>query len=105
MAVPGLGCCAGFSLVVADMLLIAAAFLAVEHRRARGLSSCGSPALEHRLGSCSLPALERWLGSCGSLALEHWPSICGSPALEHRLSSCGWPTLGHMGSAVTARQL
>ena len=61
MAVPGLGCCAGFSLVVAHMLLIAAAFLVGEHRRqgtwaqqsrragarARGPSIRGSLALGH----------------------------------------------------------
>ena len=48
MAVPGLGCCAGFSLVVAHMLLIAAAFLVGEHRRqGTWASSRSAPALGH----------------------------------------------------------
>ena len=47
LTVLGLGCCAGFSLVVAHRLLIVVASLAADH----GLSSCGSQALEHRLNS------------------------------------------------------
>ena len=70
MTVLGLHCCAGFSLVVAKGsyslvavhgLLIAVASLVAEDRlegmqasvvSARGLSSCGSQALEHRLSRC-----------------------------------------------------
>ena len=72
MAVPGLHCCAGISLVVESGgyslvavrgLLTVEASLVVEHRLwgtgtsvvvARGLSSCGSQGLEHRLNSCGM---------------------------------------------------
>ena len=54
----------GNSVVVVLGLLTAVASLAVEHGLwgartsvVRGLSSCGSQALEHRLGSCGLVAL------------------------------------------------
>ena len=74
MTVLGLHCCAGFSLVVAKGsyslvavhgLLIAVASLVAEDRlegmqasvvSARGLSSCGSQALEHRLSSYGIQA-------------------------------------------------
>ena len=67
-------CAGGFSLVVASegyslaevcRLLIAIASLVAEHRLSgaratvvvlRGLSSCGSQALEHNLGSCGAQA-------------------------------------------------
>ena len=70
LAALGLPCRAGFSLVTASQgysefavcgLLVAVASLVSEHRLqgtrasaavARGLSSCGSQALEHRLNSC-----------------------------------------------------
>ena len=60
LAVLDLRCCAGFSLVVASRLLIVVASLVAEHRllatwasgvAARGLGSCGSRALGHRLNS------------------------------------------------------
>ena len=67
LAVLGLHCCVGFSLVVVSRgyslvevhwLLITTAPLAVEHGLqgasvvgAHGLSSCGSQALEHRINS------------------------------------------------------
>ena len=72
-AVLGLRCCAGFSLVaesghcslvaVHGLLIPVAASLVAEHRpqdtravvvAARGLGSCSSRALEHRLDSCGL---------------------------------------------------
>ena len=54
----------GYSLVVLHGLLIAVASLVAEHRLqgawasvvVRGLSSCGSQALEHRLCSCGAQA-------------------------------------------------
>jgi len=61
LAVLGLGSCTGFSLVAVCGLLIGVASLVTEHGlwgdwpsvfAARGLSSCGSPSLEHRLSSC-----------------------------------------------------
>ena len=61
MAVLGLHCCAGFSLVAALRLLIVVASPVAEHRlqglrasvaAAHGLSSYGFWALEHRLNSC-----------------------------------------------------
>ena len=61
MAVLGLGCCAGFSALAAlGATLVAVTSLVAEHRfqslqaavvGARGLSSCGSGALEHRCGA------------------------------------------------------
>ena len=58
--VPGLHCCADFSLIAVHRLLTAVASLVEEHIqgvRASGdvvhrLSDCGSQALEHRLSSC-----------------------------------------------------
>ena len=47
---------------------------------ARGLSSCGSRALERRLSSC---------GAWASVVAARGLSSCGSRALERRLSSCG----------------
>ena len=61
MAVLGLRCCAGFSLIKVDGLLIAAALRIATHGLlvmeasavvARRLSSCGSEAQELRLSSC-----------------------------------------------------
>ena len=43
----------------------------------RGLSSCGSQALENGLSSCGSQALENGLSSCGSQALENGLSSCG----------------------------
>ena len=66
LAVLGVHCCAGFSLVAESGgytlvalrgFLIAVASLVVEHHsRSRGLSGGGSWALEHRLGSCGAQA-------------------------------------------------
>ena len=73
----GLCCCEGFSLVAVSWggrgysltvvlgLLIAIALLVAEHSRwaarvsvvaGHGMSSCSSPALEHRLNSCGTQA-------------------------------------------------
>ena len=53
LAVLGLCCCMGFYLAAVHGLLTAAASLVVEHWALgqAGFSSCGSPALEHRLNS------------------------------------------------------
>ena len=54
LAVLGLCCCAGFSLIAVSGLLIAEWLFLLQSpdpRRA-GFSSCGSRALEHRLRSC-----------------------------------------------------
>ena len=66
LAALGLRCCTqafsscgepGLLFVVVHGLLIAVASLVVEHGlQARGLSSCGSRALEHRLSSCGAQA-------------------------------------------------
>ena len=61
LALLGLCCCEGFSLVVVCGLLIAAASLVMGHRLwgigasvvvVCGLSGCSSQALEHRLSCC-----------------------------------------------------
>ena len=61
LPVLGLGCCTGVSLVAVCGLLTGVASLVTEHGlwgdwasvfAARGLSSCSSPSLEHRLSSC-----------------------------------------------------
>ena len=53
LAVLGLCCCVGFSLVVVCGLLIAVASPVAEYRLLEhmGFSSCSSPTLDHRLGS------------------------------------------------------
>ena len=64
LAVLGLPCCAGFSLVVASRaysLVAVYRFLTAEATGTwalgcKGFSSCGSWALEHRLNSCSTQA-------------------------------------------------
>ena len=85
LAVPGLSCCMGFSLVVASRSYS----LVVVHRL---LIAMASPLAEHRLQ-------ERELSSCGTGL-----SSRGSPALEHRLNSCGFSNTGlvalqHLGSS------
>ena len=60
--------CAGFSL---QWLLLCGAWALGARASvvaARGLSSCGSRALERRLSSCGSRALERRLSSCGARA-------------------------------------
>ena len=82
LAVLGLHCCArafsscgkrGLLLVVAHGILIVVA----SHRGARAL------------GARASVVAARGLSSCGSRALECRLSSCGSRALECRLSSCG----------------
>ena len=71
LAVLGLHCCSGFSLIVAR----------------RGYSfTCGTPA------SCCLgfPCCRGWaLGRVGLSGCSMWPSGCGSQIQQHRLSSRG----------------
>ena len=66
-----------------------------------GLSSCGSPALEHWLGSCGLPALEHRLSSFGTQAqLLHSMWDLPRPGIEPAslaLSADSLP-LSHQGS-------
>ena len=66
LAVQGLRCCVGLSPVAVPGLLTAVASPVAEHRlwgmwvsavAARGLCSCGSQALEHRLSGCGAEAL------------------------------------------------
>ena len=61
----GVCCCAGssqvlvdggYSLVVLQGLLIVGAFVSERRLQARGLSSKGSRAVEHRLSSCATQA-------------------------------------------------
>ena len=97
LAVLGLRCYGGFSLVAASRvcslvaayrLPIAVAFLVVEHgfqvqrlqQLPHGLSSCSSRALEHRLNSCG--ALAQLL--CGMWVLTGPGIEPMSPALESR---------------------
>ena len=67
LAVLGLCCCAGFSLVAVSGLLVAEWLLLLQSLDSRheGFSSCGSRALEHRLSSCGDRALlaSRHVGS------------------------------------------
>ena len=72
---------------------------------ARGLRSCSSRTLEHRLSSCGARASHlSGLSSCRAQALGAQASVaearglrsCSSGTLEHRLSSCGaWAWLLH----------
>ena len=65
LAVLGLHCYAGFSLVI----------------ESRGYSSCSEWASQGSGFSCC--------GAQASVVAAHGLSSCGSRALEHRLSSCG----------------
>ena len=103
LAVLGLRCCAGFSLVAASRATnyrVQASHCAGVSCGARtlghvGFSSCGSRALEHRL-SCSTacgifpdqgwdPCLLYW--QADSSSLSHWGSPCWLPLLKGRLVS------------------
>ena len=89
LAMPGLRCFEGFSLVAESgdcSLLTAVASLVAEYRlqsaqasvvAAHGLSSCGSQALEHRLSSCGHRLI------C-STACGIFPDQVSNPCLLHR---------------------
>ena len=70
MAVLGLRCCRGFSLVAGSRVYSLAAVC--------GLLSAVASLAKHRLQ-----------GTRASVVAAHGLSRCGSQALEHRLNSCG----------------
>ena len=109
LAVLGLRCCKGFSLVVESRgyalvvthrLLIVVASLVTKHGlqgvqvsvvAAHGLSSCGSPALKHRLSSCG--AWAQLLGGMWEIFPDQGSNLCflhwqvDSPPLSHQESA------------------
>ena len=121
LAVLGLCCCIGFSLVAESEdcslvevcgLLIVVASLAAEHRLsggrpsvvgAHGLSTCGSQALEHRLivvhGLSCFRACGIFLDQGSNLSVLHWQS--DSSPLNHQESPAGFFSPGpqHAGSS------
>ena len=107
MAVLGLCCYTGFSLVVASGgnplvaaggLLTAVALLVAEHRHS-GFSSCGSQALEHEFNSCATWAQLR----CSMWGLPGLGMEPVSPALAGRFLITGPP--GKPTTAVNFPQL
>ena len=70
LAVPGPGCCAACSLVVAHTLLIAAAFLTAERR----LWGTGSAGAARRLSCCMARGIF-FPGYGSNLHLPHWQRI------------------------------
>ena len=78
LAVLGLCCCTW-------------AFSSCGERGLLFVAVCGLLIAEHSraLGARASVVAARGLSSCGSQALEHRLSSCGARALEHRLSSCG----------------
>ena len=112
LAILGLRCCAGFSLVAMSVgcSLMLVCGLVSEHRLwsawvsvvvVRGLSSCGAWALQRRLRSCGAWALQRRLKSCSTQALL----LHGIWGLSERGSNpclLNWQAdsipLGHQGS-------
>ena len=78
MAVLGLCCCAGYSLVVVDRLLIAVASLVVEHRlQGTQTQELQLPSLEHRLASGVVH------GPSSSVACEIFPDQGWNPCVLH----------------------
>ena len=83
LAVLGLHCYPGFPLVAER----GGCSLAAVHRLCMEVASLSQGSRVRGLSSCGSWALERRLSICGSCALERRLSTCGSWALERRLSS------------------
>ena len=68
------------------------------------LPGVASPVAEHRLqGTLPSAAAARGLSSGGSWAMEHRLSRCGARVMEHRLSSGGSRAMKHRLSRCGAR--